>query len=95
VNSRAMLPTAAFSALVAVFATTSSYNASPTLVACQGISAERASRLNDKFRGNGTLTPDDGEVTIQTPCGAVGCRAGRGFARPKDSRVDGPQIATP
>jgi hypothetical protein len=62
---------------------------------CQGISAEKASRLNDKFRGNGTVAPADGDVTIQTPCGAVVCNAGRGFARPKDTRVDGANIGNP
>jgi hypothetical protein len=63
--------------------------------ACQGITAEKASRLNDKYRGNGTLRPGDGRVTIQTPCGAVICSAGSGYARPADTRVDGAVIGTP
>jgi hypothetical protein len=63
--------------------------------ACNGISAERASRLNANYRGNGTLRPGDGRVSIQTPCGAVVCSAGSGFARPSDSRVDGAVTGAP
>jgi hypothetical protein len=61
--------------------------------ACNGVTAERASRLNANYRGNGTLRPGDGRVTIQTPCGV--CSAGSGFARPSDSRVDGAATGAP
>jgi hypothetical protein len=59
------------------------------------MSALQASRLNDKYRGNGTIAPGDGQVTIPTPCGTVVCTAGWGYARPKDTRVDGAIISTP
>src|ERR1700681_3038834 len=79
---------------VAIFAVTTLATppvqaASPKPAVCRGISAERASRLNRNYHGQGTLVSSAGEVTIQTPCGPVICRAGGGHTHPSNPMLDG------
>ena len=80
---------AAISIAIATLVTAPVPAASRTPAVCQGITAERASRLNRDYHGRGTLVRSAGEVTIQTPCGPVICRAGGGYALPSNPLIDG------